>query len=488
MDARAEETLRAANLTLTQSLSLEVVLERLLDCLARLVPYDGANVMLLEEGWRLVVHAARGYDEPDKVEGSVWNVASHGIFRRLVGDRRSVLVADTSADAEWVVHAGAENVRCWMGVPLLAGRELIGIYAVDKHEAGFFTAEHLRLTEALAPQAVIAIRNARLFQKVERHAAELERGLAELQRADRALRDNEQRTSAIIETARDAFVAIDAAGYITRWNRQAELTFGWNRAEALGRSLAETIIPPAYRDAHRAGLARFVASGEGTLFDRRLELVALHRDGHEIPVELTVSAVQTGASWAFNAFVRDITDRRRDERRRRLQVAASAILTECSRLEDAGPRLLKVIGEGAGSVLAELWTGADGNVTRRALWHAPGVDPAGFDGTDGGAADDLGWLPPRPVAAGTPDWPVLPEGAPYARAGEAARGGLRCALLLPVAQAGEPLGLLTFFDRQQEAVDGPLLETLGEVARHLALFMVRVRAEERLRTLGGLSS
>jgi PAS domain S-box-containing protein len=317
---------------------------------------------------------------------------------------------------------------------------------------------------------------------VQQHAAELERGMAELQRADRALRESEQRTSAIIETARDAFVAIDAAGFITGWNRQAEMTFGWNRSEVLGRSLAETIIPPSYREAHRAGLARFLAAGEGSVFDRRLELVALHRDGHEIPVELTVSAVRSGPSWVFNAFLRDITERRWDERRRALQLAASAILTECSRLHEAAPRLLKVIGEGAGSALAELWAvDEDGGVCRQALWHAPGVDPASFDAAPRRAEDDLAWMPVRPLPAEAAEWQAMPAGAPYTRAAESEAGGMRCALLVPVAQAGVPLGLLAFFDRAQAAPEKHLLEALVEVARHLSLFLLRVRADERLR-------
>jgi len=149
MDARTAETLRAANMALTQSLSLEVVLERLLDCLSRLVPYDSAKVMLLEEGWRLVVRAARGYADPEKVEGSVWSVASHGIFRRLVGERRSVLVADTEADRKWIVHAGTEDVRCWMGVPLLAGRELSAAWP----SSSALTARCARASSAPAPSS-----------------------------------------------------------------------------------------------------------------------------------------------------------------------------------------------------------------------------------------------------------------------------------------------------------------------------------------------
>jgi PAS domain S-box-containing protein len=248
-------------------------------------------------------------------------VSSHAIFRLVASG--AACWWRTRPPTPTAVHAGAKTALL-DGVPLLAGRELIGIYAVDKREAGFFGAQHLRLTEALAPQAVIAIRNARLFRRCSSTRPSWSAAWPSCSGRPRAARERAA-PSAIIETARDAFVAIDAAGYITGWNRQAELTFGWNRADVLGRSLAETIIPPAYREAHRAGLSRFLAAGEGNVFDRRLELVALHRDGHEIPVELTVSAMRAGPSWVFNAFLRDISERRRDERRRTWELAASAI-------------------------------------------------------------------------------------------------------------------------------------------------------------------
>ena len=92
----------------------------------------------------------------------------------------------------------------------------------------------------------------------------------------------------VLETAHDAFVAMDAGGRITEWNPQAEITFGWKREEALGRALAETIIPPALRDVHRRGLRRFLDTGQGRALEKRLELSALHRDGHEFPVEVTI--------------------------------------------------------------------------------------------------------------------------------------------------------------------------------------------------------
>ena len=136
----------------------------------------------------------------------------------------------------------------------------------------------------------------------------------ERKRAEAALAASERETRQILATAHDAFVAMDSDGLITDWNPQAQAAFGWSREQALGRDLADTIIPERFRDAHRAGLEHFKASGEGPVFGRLLELTAVHRDGHEIPVELTISAVRTDPGHSFNAFLRDISERKRTER------------------------------------------------------------------------------------------------------------------------------------------------------------------------------
>ena len=115
-------------------------------------------------------------------------------------------------------------------------------------------------------------------------------------------------------------------GRIAAWNAQAERTFGWTRAEALGRNLAETIIPPAFRDAHIDGMRRFHETGEAPVVNQRLELTALHRAGHEFPVELTItSPMRAESGFSFGAFLRDISDRReRDDELRRAKEAAEA--------------------------------------------------------------------------------------------------------------------------------------------------------------------
>jgi two-component system cell cycle sensor histidine kinase/response regulator CckA len=130
---------------------------------------------------------------------------------------------------------------------------------------------------------------------------------------DDQLRLSEGRLRAVLDAALDAVVAMDAGDAITYWNPRAEAIFGWTREEALGRILSELIIPERYRDAHRRGLARFLATGVGPVLDRRIELQGLRRDGTEFPVELSITAVKEGGGYTFSAFVADITERKRAE-------------------------------------------------------------------------------------------------------------------------------------------------------------------------------
>ncbi len=137
--------------------------------------------------------------------------------------------------------------------------------------------------------------------------------IARRTRAEQALRQTQQHTRLIVDTAYDAFISIDETGLITDWNPQAETAFGWTRKEAVGKVLADTIIPLRYREAHRCGLERFLATGDGPVLNTRLELSALHRDGREFPVEITITPVRLKETYAFNAFVRDISERKRGE-------------------------------------------------------------------------------------------------------------------------------------------------------------------------------
>jgi PAS domain S-box-containing protein len=125
----------------------------------------------------------------------------------------------------------------------------------------------------------------------------------------------EERYRSIVQSALDAVVTMDEQGRVTDWNPQAEEIFGWRRDEAVGQLLSELIIPARYHQAHRAGLQRFLRTGEGRLLNRRLELEALRRGGEEFMVELTISVNDLQSGYEFSAFIRDITERKRWEER-----------------------------------------------------------------------------------------------------------------------------------------------------------------------------
>lgn len=117
----------------------------------------------------------------------------------------------------------------------------------------------------------------------------------------------------VVDAGLDAFVSTDAAGVVVEWNAEAERTFGWRRDEVVGRQLVDTIVPPRLRRAHREGTARVWATGDGPTLGRRVQLSALHRDGRLFPVELTMWTSRSAGGRALNAFVRDLTERRRAE-------------------------------------------------------------------------------------------------------------------------------------------------------------------------------
>jgi PAS domain S-box-containing protein len=122
-----------------------------------------------------------------------------------------------------------------------------------------------------------------------------------------------RRLRSIFDSALDAVVTMDAGGRITDWNPMAEAIFGWSRSEVVGWLMTDTVIPERYQERHRRGLQHFLSTGQGPVLNKRLELEAVHRDGHEFPIELSVAATSSGTDYVFSGFVRDITERRRAE-------------------------------------------------------------------------------------------------------------------------------------------------------------------------------
>ena len=182
-------------------------------------------------------------------------------------------------------------------------------------------ADRLRALEAGANDYLIKPFSEReLMLRVTTH---LEMGFL---RREAALRESETQLRAILEGALDAVVGMDASGDVIDWNAQAEATFGYTRAEAVGRRLAELIIPLPLREAHYKGLERYFETGEGPILNRRVEVEAQRKDGSRVPIELAITVVKGWGFYRFNAFARDISDRRAadTERNRLLEEAREA--------------------------------------------------------------------------------------------------------------------------------------------------------------------
>ncbi|RZJ36218.1 MAG: PAS domain-containing sensor histidine kinase [Flavobacterium sp.] len=118
----------------------------------------------------------------------------------------------------------------------------------------------------------------------------------------------------IMNAALDAIICIDANDTVSLWNPQAEKIFGWTKEEVVGQRLSDYIIPDPYKEMHRNGIKRYMETGQGRAINTLLELTAVNREGHHFPIELTVLPIrQEGEDEIFCAFIRDITDRKRNE-------------------------------------------------------------------------------------------------------------------------------------------------------------------------------
>ena len=152
------------------------------------------------------------------------------------------------------------------------------------------------------------------------------RDTTEQKRAEAELQDSMRMARGIVDTALDAFVQMNEAGRIVDWNPQAEAVFGWSRAEAIGALLGELIVPERYRAGHAAGLKRFLEGGKSAILGRRFEIEAQRRDGKEIKIELSVTALRQSGGQVFNGFVRDLTDK----------IAAEEQLRQAQKMDTVG--------------------------------------------------------------------------------------------------------------------------------------------------------
>lgn len=214
-----------------------------------------------------------------------------GIVGAVAQSGKVEVVADTSKDERYIVD---DVVRLSeLSVPIIADGEVIGVIDSEHEQADFFQKEHIDTLVTIANLAANRLKNAKAKRRQLKAEAEL--------------RDSERKLRAILDSALDAVVTINAKGLVTEWNHQAEVIFGYSADEAIGLPLTETIIPPQHHTSHDKGMTHYLKTGEGPVLGQKIEITALRKGGEEFPIELAIVPVVMKGVHTFTAFMSDIT-------------------------------------------------------------------------------------------------------------------------------------------------------------------------------------
>lgn len=287
------------------------------------------------------------------------------------------------------------------------------------------------------------------------------------------------RLGAILDAALDCIICIDHDGRVTEWNPAAERTFGWSRGEALGAELAELIVPPELREAHRAGRDRYLRTGEAHVIGQRIEVPALRKDGARLLVELAITTAQGEGGPFFTAYLRDITGQRRAEKRRAAQYAIASLLAGARRMEEIAVPILETIATVGDWQFGSLTLrGEDGALTQAAAWQAGSHAFPEFSAATRARRFASGdGLPGRVLASGAPAWVRdFAAEAQFPRAVYAARDGLHGAFAFPLTSSGRVLGVVEMLSTAPLEADEDLLQIAAALGLNVGQFLDREQA------------
>jgi PAS domain S-box-containing protein len=283
--------------------SLEQVAPGFLATIAELLRCEAGALWEVVEG-APALRFVHGWSAPDLDAAPLWKLSRELAFGPGVGlpgqawkTAGIVLARDFGANPVYPRHEGAAAIglQAALAIPVPPGRRG-EVLAIAEFHAHSFDAQSDQLLELLAGFA-------------EQLATFVNR-----RRTETKIRAAEEFKAAVMSSAIDCIVGMDETGAVIEFNAAAERLFGYSREEALGHEMAELIVPSELRERHRAGLLRYLETGESEVIDRRTELPALRKDGSVVPVELTVTRIAGSDPPIFTGFLRDLTDRADAER------------------------------------------------------------------------------------------------------------------------------------------------------------------------------
>jgi PAS domain S-box-containing protein len=254
------------------------------------------EVLLDRQGRYLKTHAitniawneeTRDFYEQNAPTGMVFRNLDT-LFGAVMRDGETVIANSPSTDPRrGGLPEGHPDLNAFLGLPFFLGNEMIGMVGIANRPGGYDEA---------------------LIRELEPFLATCTSVVSAFRTASQLLR-SEHRTGAIMDASIDAVVMIDADGLIIEFNPAAERIFGYRRADVIGRSMGEVIVPPALRSTHERGMERYLATGKPRVLDRRLELTGMRADGSEFPVEVSITRLPEVDPPIFVGSLRDITDR-----------------------------------------------------------------------------------------------------------------------------------------------------------------------------------
>lgn len=269
----------------------------------------------------------------------------HELSRGFRFDRGSGLPgrAWQSGGVEWIARVGTDENLPRKAAAIRAGLHSAIAFPLSTADTTIGVLEFFSRTPRVAVEEAVEM-TAVIGEQLPQFVGRLE--------AQEQLQLSEAHKSAMLDVALDCVIGMNSDGRVTAWNPAAAQTLGYSADEAIGRELAQLIIPPELRTQHRAGLARYLSTGEHIYLNRRIEVPAVRRDGTRIVVELAITRVPVGGPPVFTGYLRDITDRRRaeDEQQQLYRQAE-----EAGRMRE---RLLAIVAHDLRNPLAATITGA----------------------------------------------------------------------------------------------------------------------------------
>jgi len=298
------------------------------------------------------------------------------------------------------------------------------------------------------------------------------------------LRESEERRLAILNAAFDCIVTMDADGCVVEVNEATERTFGYTASEMVGRELAELIVPPELREAHRQGVKRFVSTGKGRMVGHPVELPAMRADGSEFPVEIAITQPKLAGPPQFTGYMRDVTDRKRDEEALRSLAAEQAALRRVATTvaQGAHDRVSAVVTEEVGRLLGAQTSNmvrfeADGGSIVVGAWSTGDVQavPVGTR-----VALDGPTVAARIMRSGRPE-----RIDSYADVGgstaELLRGlGFRASAGAPIGLGGRPWGAVMVSTVEDKPFPEGSEQKVSRFAELVALALANAEAREQL--------